>query len=264
MNNRYIGALMISPFIIFLFIGGIFLKYLVLILALCGMYEFYKVSKEKNINPISWIGYTICIIYYIYPNNMNFDSLFFIIIFAILISLCIPVLNKTYNFIDISVTFLGFLYIAVFFSFIVMTNNKENGNLFIWFIFISSWVCDTAAYYSGKFFGKRKLCPEVSPKKTVEGSIGGFLGSTIACGMFGMFVISRGVNVPVIHFFLLGALCGIITQFGDLTASSIKRYVGVKDYSNLIPGHGGILDRFDSILFASLVVYYYITFIMRL
>ncbi|WP_027623460.1 phosphatidate cytidylyltransferase [Clostridium lundense] len=263
MNNRYLGALILSPLIVFLFIGGIFLKYLVFILSLCGLYEFYKVLREKDIHSFSIVGYILCIIYYLtLGTRINTDLLFYIIILATLICLSIPVIKIEYNFIDVATTLLGFLYVPIFFSFIVLVNNKPYGNYLIWLIFLSSWICDTSAYYSGKFFGKHKLCPKVSPKKTIEGSIGGFLGSMLSCGILGIFVVNKGVNIPLIHFFLIGALCGILVQFGDLVASSIKRFVGVKDYSNLIPGHGGILDRFDSILFSSVVVFYYLSFIV--
>src|SRR3712207_578469 len=198
----------------------------------------------------------MCVIYYLtcINGNLNNKITFSIIILAMLLLLIIPVINLKYNFIDGSVTILGFIYVAMFFSFIILVNKKSYGNYLVWLIFLSSWICDTTAYYSGKFFGKHKLCPKVSPKKTIEGAIGGFLGSIIACTLFGMFAISKGSNVLLIHFSIIGALCGILSQFGDLAASSIKRHVGVKDYSNLIPGHGGILDRFDSILFSSVVV----------
>ncbi|KZL94479.1 phosphatidate cytidylyltransferase [Clostridium magnum] len=263
MNNRYIGALIIAPFLILLFLGGVYLKYGVMILSLLGMHEFYKVIREKNINAISSAGYLLCLIYYItLSNDINYKLIFFILVITVFIIMCIPVLDINYNFIDISVTILVFLYVAIFFSFIVLVNSKVNGNYLVWIIFISSWLCDTAAYYAGRFFGKKKLCPAVSPKKTVEGSIGGILGSAIACGIFGFIINSKGIEIPIYHFLVIGIVCGGFCQFGDLAASSIKRHVGVKDYSNLIPGHGGILDRFDSILFASVVVYYYLTFVV--
>ncbi len=163
-----------------------------------------------------------------------------------------------------AITLLGFLYVPIFFSFIVLVNNKTYGNYLVWLIFISAWLCDTTAYYVGKYLGKNKLCPKVSPKKTIEGSIGGIIGASLACTIFGMVIFRLGVNIGIIHYILIGLICGIVCQFGDLVASSIKRYAGVKDYSNLIPGHGGILDRFDSILFSSVAVYYYLTFILQL
>ncbi|AUM96209.1 TPA: phosphatidate cytidylyltransferase [Clostridium botulinum] len=265
MNSRYIGALVLAPFVIFLFIGGVFLKWGILALSLGGMYEFYKVIKNKGIHPIEIVGYLLCLIYYIpLLNNINYKNIFYITTLAVFILLAIPVINLKYNFIDVAITLLGFLYVPVFFSFIVLVNNKAHGNYLVWLIFISAWLCDTTAYYVGKYLGKNKLCPKVSPKKTIEGSIGGIIGASVACTIFGTAIFKFGVNIEIIHYILIGLICGIVCQFGDLVASSIKRYAGVKDYSNLIPGHGGILDRFDSILFSSVAVYYYLTFILQL
>ncbi len=265
MNSRYIGALILAPFVIFLFLGGIYLKYGVFVLSLMGMYEFYKVIKEKKINPISIIGYILCCVYYLTLNGeINYKLIFYVIVFSIFVMLCIPVIDLKYNFIDVATTILGFLYVAIFFSFIVLVNQKANGNYLVWLIFVSAWLCDTLAYYTGKFFGKNKLCPKVSPKKTIEGSIGGIIGSVIGCSIIGLIATNNSVTINIIHYILIGLICGIVCQFGDLVASSIKRFAGVKDYSNLIPGHGGILDRFDSILFSGLAVYYYLTFVLTL
>lgn len=282
MNKRYIGAIILTPLALFLLLGGTYLRVLIAILSLLGMYEFYKVIKSKEINPISVVGYIMCIIYYIVlSNNMDFKYTILIFTFAVFIMFCIPTINTKYNFIDISVTMLGFIYVAVFFSFIVLVNiknktvlntNVDIGRYFVWIIFISSWMCDTAAYYSGKYLGKQgkhKLCPKVSPNKTVEGSIGGMLGSTVSCMIFGQLINTYGTNmkllhISLIHYAFIGILSGIFSQFGDLAASSIKRHVNVKDYGKLIPGHGGILDRFDSILFSSVIVYYYVSFILNI
>lgn len=260
LNSRYIGAAMIAPFILFIFLGGIYLKGFTIILSIAGLYEFYKAVREKNFNPIPMVGYLLLALFYLLENN--FEYIMYIIVLATVFLLIIPVVNLKYTFIDVAITLIGFLYVGMLFSFIPLVNDKPSGQFLVWLIFIGSWVCDTAAYYSGKYLGKRKLCPEVSPKKTIAGSIGGLLGSALGCGIFGIIVSSYVSEVQVIHFFLIGTLCGIMGQFGDLVASSIKRYVGIKDYSNLIPGHGGILDRFDSILFNSIVVFYYLTFII--
>ena len=263
MNKRYIGAIILLPLLIFIFVGGMMLKYGVMILSLGGLYEFYKVSKKKNIKPISIIGYILTLIYYFLIGEAIYSELLIgLLVMGTLIMLCITVLDTEYNFIDVAITLLGFFFIPVFFSFITLVNMKPFGNYLVWFIFLASWLCDTAAYYSGRHFGKHKLCPKVSPKKTIEGSIGGFIGSILSCGIFGIIINNTTLNIPIYNYFIIGGLCGILCQFGDLVASSIKRNAGVKDYSNLIPGHGGILDRFDSILFAALVVYYYIGFIL--
>lgn len=259
-NSRYIGAAMIAPFIVFILLGGVWLKGFTILLSVCGLYEFYKALKVKEFNPISVIGYIILAVFYLIGNDFNY--LIYIIVLATIILLVMPVINLKYTFIDASITLLGFLYVGILFSFIPLVNSKVGGNFLVWLIFIGSWGADTLAYYSGKYLGKKKLCPEVSPKKTIAGAVGGLLGSTIGCGVFGIVISSYLPEVQIIHFFLIGALCGIMGQFGDLVASSVKRYVGIKDYSNLIPGHGGILDRFDSILFNSAVVFYYLTFII--
>lgn len=261
-NSRYIGALVLAPLLIFVLLGGLPLKLFTIALSVCGLYEVYHALSTKEIKSIPIISYALLIAYYLLNNN--FESMMYILVIAMVLSLIIPIIDLKYSFMDVSVTFLGFVYVVILFSFIPLVNSKIHGEYLVWLIFIGAWLSDTAAYYFGKYLGKHKLCPKVSPKKTIEGSIGGFLGGTLGCGIFGIVVSSYVPEVSVIHFFLIGALCGIMGQFGDLVASSIKRYVGLKDYSNLIPGHGGILDRFDSILFNAVVVFYYLTFILRI
>lgn len=261
-NNRYLGAFMIAPFIIFVFLGGVYLKGFVFALSIMAMWEFYRALKEKDFKPLSLTGYILLIIYYLLNNN--FESMMYVLVIATFILLIIPVINLKYTFIDVALTLLGFMYAGVLFSFVYMVNTKLHGEFLVWLIFIGSWLSDTAAFYSGKYFGKHKLSPKVSPKKTIEGSLGGMIGATLFSGVFGI-IVSRYIYImPTYHYFLIGALCGIFGQLGDLVASSIKRYVGIKDYSNLIPGHGGILDRFDSIIFSATVIFYYLTFIIKI
>ncbi|GFZ29641.1 phosphatidate cytidylyltransferase [Clostridium zeae] len=261
-NNRYLGALIIAPILIFIFLGGVYLKYFTILISMIGMYEFYKTMKVKDFNPIWPVGYALLICYYFI--NADIEKLVYLLIIALIILFCIPVINTKYTFIDVSLTILGFLYVGVFFSFIYLINTMPNGKFLVWLIFLASWLCDTVAYYTGKYLGKRKLCPKVSPKKTIAGSIGGLVGSTLALSVYGYFINSFIHNIPFYHYIIIGILCGVFCQFGDLIASSIKRYVGIKDYSNLIPGHGGILDRFDSILFASTIIYMYLHLVLAI
>ena len=261
-NKRYLGALIMAPFIIFLFLGGIYLKVLTLVLSLIGIHELYTVVGEKNIKPFAILGFLATIGLFLLDNDIT--KVIYILIPLSFISLIIPVINIKYNFIDGAITILGFCYVSLFFSFIPLVNSMDNGKYLLWLVFIASWLCDTTAYYVGRAFGKTKLCPKVSPKKTVEGSLGGLLGGAVGCLIYGVIISKYGVNIPLYHYFIIGALCGVFSQFGDLVASSIKRYVGVKDYSNLIPGHGGILDRFDSILFSSVIVFFYLSLILNL
>lgn len=259
-NNRYLGALIIAPILIFIFLGGVYLKYFTILISMIGMYEFYKTMKVKDFNPIWPVGYALLICYYFI--NADIEKLAYMLIIALIVLFCIPVINTKYTFIDVSLTILGFLYVGVFFSFIYLINIMPNGKFLVWLIFLASWLCDTVAYYTGKYLGKRKLCPKVSPKKTIAGSIGGLIGSTLALSVYGYFINAFIHNIPFYHYIIIGLLCGVFCQFGDLIASSIKRYVGIKDYSNLIPGHGGILDRFDSILFASTIIYMYLHLVL--
>ena len=259
-NNRYLGAAMIAPFIIFVFLGGIYLRGFVFALSILALWEFYSALKEKNFKPIKSAGYILLVIYYLLNNN--FEHMMYVLVAAAFILLILPVINLEYTFIDVSLTLLGFIYCGILFGFVYLVNAKRCGEFLVWIIFIGSWLSDTAAFYSGKLFGKHKLSPRVSPKKTIEGSIGGLIGATIFTGVFGI-IVQKYINImPIYNYFIIGALCGVFGQFGDLVASSIKRYVGIKDYSNLIPGHGGILDRFDSIIFSATVIFYYLTFIV--
>lgn len=259
-NSRYLGALIIAPFILLVFLGGVPLKIFTIVLSVIGMNEFYRALNEKGFKPIYLVGYILLLLYYVLGNNFGKLMLVFILVTCLLLT--VPIITEKYNFIDVSLTLLGFIYVGVLFSFIYLVNEKDGGQFYVWLIFVGSWMTDTVAYYSGRFLGKHKLCPRVSPKKTVEGSIGGLLGSTISCGLLGILTNTYINPIPLYHFFLIGFICGIFSQYGDLVASTVKRYVGVKDYGNIIPGHGGILDRFDSILFSGVVVFYYLTFVV--
>lgn len=252
---------MIAPLFIFVILGGLPLKIFTIVLSIIGMHEFYKALKEKGFKPVISIGYLLLFAYYV--SNNDFEKLAYILIIGTFIALLVPVFNLERTFIDVALTILGFIYVGVFFSFIYLVQVKSQGVYYIWLIFIASWMSDTAALYAGKFFGKHKLCPKVSPKKTVEGSIGGLLGAALFCTIFGIVISNYAEVMPIYHFFIVGILSGGLSQLGDLVASSVKRYVGIKDYSKLIPGHGGILDRFDSILFSGVVIFYYLTFIVK-
>lgn len=146
---------------------------------------------------------------------------------------------------------IGVFYIIVGFETIIWIRNVvPNGELFTWMIFIITVVSDSMAYFTGKFFGKHKLIPSVSPNKTVEGSIGAVVFTIIACLLYG-----KIINLGTIELIAIGFLGSIVSQCGDLIASKLKRYTGIKDFSNLIPQHGGILDRLDSALLVSQFIF---------
>ena len=132
-------------------------------------------------------------------------------------------------------------------------------SILIWLVFITAFGTDVCAYFAGVTLGKHKLCPKISPKKSIEGSVGGILGSTVLSIVFACIFAEE----LLVHCIVIGVLGGVISQFGDLTASIFKRKMGIKDYGKLIPGHGGIMDRFDSVLFTGPMVFYYILLVLE-
>ncbi len=154
----------------------------------------------------------------------------------------------------------SFIYAPMMLSFIYLLRQFPTGKYLAWLPFVA-WICDTFAYFSGVAFGKHKLCPVLSPKKTIEGAVGGVIGSVLAGVLFGYVYATfadPGMNVQraVISFAVITLVAGIISQIGDLIASGIKRDNDIKDYGNLIPGHGGIMDRFDSVIFITPAIYF--------
>lgn len=164
--------------------------------------------------------------------------------------MCISVVSKgKLCILDSSLVFMTTLYITIGFTSIVLLRDLPHGNLLILLVFIGAWVTDGAAYFVGRAFGKHKLIPDVSPKKTVEGAIGGSIFCAISFVVFGMAagkVTASSANL--IEMIIAGLAISAISQFGDLIASLIKRHYGIKDYGKLFPGHGGVMDRFDSII----------------
>ena len=153
-------------------------------------------------------------------------------------------------------TITGIVYVVFFAYHAVLAENvfgEMSGASPVWMIVISAFGTDIFAYFGGYFLGKHKLCPTISPKKTIEGSLCGMLASVILCTAFGGIFMDSG---RLLAYAVTGLAGGIFSQFGDLTASVFKRKMGIKDYGNLIPGHGGIMDRFDSVLFTAPMVFY--------
>ena len=152
----------------------------------------------------------------------------------------------------------SFLYAPVMLSFVYLTRMSELGQYLVWLILISSWGCDTCAYVVGKLIGKKKIFPVLSPKKSLEGCIGGVLGSALIGGIYGYFVVEPAFpdNQVYLTLAFICAIGAVMSMVGDLAASAIKRNNNIKDYGNLIPGHGGIMDRFDSMTVTAPMVYF--------
>ena len=259
MKTRIIAGLALVPLLLLVILGGLPLYIGEFVIIVIAINEFYKAFKIKEINPIFILGYIFA--FYLFIKNcfglgMNYT---YIVMFVLFVCSIITMLQCKKNIMDIIVTFFGIFYVEILLDFIVLImNNFPDGHKLVWLVFIIAFMTDTFAYFSGYLFGKHKLIPNVSPKKTIEGSIGGILGSTICCLIFGHIF-----NLNMVLMLILGSIGSIIAQIGDLFASSIKRYVGIKDYGNLIPGHGGILDRFDSVILVTPFVYSAIIFFIK-
>ena len=156
---------------------------------------------------------------------------------------------------DVSAVFTAVAYVVVSFTAMSLTRYMNNGSKIFGLVFIAAWMCDTFAYFTGRFFGKHPLAPNLSPKKTVEGSIGGILFAVLGCLLYGLIIeAATDLKANYIVLGLLGFVLSIVSQIGDIWASLIKREHGIKDYSRMLPGHGGVMDRFDSILAISTVL----------
>jgi len=250
MVKRIISSLVALPLLFFIVLkGGNYILISAFIINIIGLYEFY--ASFKNTRTLNIISYVITLAVYmiLYLNYSSSVYMFLIVLFmaSLFVSL---VFSKHYSIKGISITLLGFFYVTFSISHIIMLNKVDS--FFIWYIFILAWVTDTFAYFSGSLFGKRKLVPEISPKKTIEGSIGGIIGAVLAS-----YAYSLMFNKEFLLFSIfLGLFGSIFSQIGDLVASKFKRINKIKDFGSIMPGHGGVLDRFDSIIFVAPLVYY--------
>ncbi|MCL2110814.1 MAG: phosphatidate cytidylyltransferase [Clostridiales bacterium] len=270
MKTRAKSALIMAPLLVIVFLGGYFLVAGVVLLTVFALREFCTAFGEKK--PARWVLWTsLCILYacFFIP---GFDSfvLFGFWLFASLVLCFLSMFAvEKRDLAQGMTTILGVVYI-IFLSFhIVLVDNAYGGSdivvgvfrfsgldSYVWLIALAAFGTDIFAYFTGKAIGSHKLCPSISPKKTVEGAIGGVLGSVLLCGLFGYFFIPGGLATCII----IGVLGGIVSQLGDLSASVMKRKIGIKDWGAAIPGHGGILDRIDSVLFTAPLVFYVLAF----
>ena len=254
------GIFLLVALIFVLYTGGDLLFFVCATLSICGLIELFRVFKLAN-SRLAYIAYLLTVFYYVmllYYRNMGI-LLFLILLLLLLLTFYVFSYPK-FTIKQVSMIFFGIIYVAITFSFIylIRTINKF-GIYFVWLIFISSWGSDTFAYCTGLLFGKHKLSPILSPNKTIEGAIGGVLGSFILGVIYTYLVLYKFTDNIQISSLRVGIACGIgaiISMIGDLTASAIKRDYKVKDYGNLIPGHGGILDRFDSVIFTAPALYF--------
>jgi len=256
---RVLSAILGIPLILFvLYFKGPLLYLFVSAVSLVGLYEYYRAMNNVSIKTNRILGYISVIVYYLmFLMPITFDRPGFLVVFSIMLLFTYEILAQKHNITEIAITLMGIVYIPFLFSHLLFIEKLYYGHIILWLPFLTAWFTDTFAYFVGMSMGKVKLSPRISPKKTVEGAIGGIIGSVVLSTVAGFLINSFGADIKIIHFVITGFLCGIASELGDLAASYIKRYTGIKDFGNLIPGHGGILDRFDSILFTAPIIYYY-------
>ncbi len=251
------GIVLVVLALIFIIHGGALLLVVLGIISLIGLFELYRVfGIEKN---AGIAGYAAAVVYYL---NLQFDFLpdiMLLIMLFLIACMCFFVFGyPRFTAAQILSVFFGFFYVAVMLSCIYLTRSLDNGTYLVWLIFLSAWGCDTSAYCFGMLFGKHKMTPLLSPKKSVEGAVGGVAGAAVLTIIYG-FIFRKGMDASVSYIMfmaLIAAMGALIAMVGDLAASAIKRNYDIKDFGKLIPGHGGILDRFDSVIFVAPVIYF--------
>lgn len=264
------GVILVIAALVTILTGGYFLAAVLLILSLIGFYELLKackVCKEKEHNAVSVVGMVGIFIYYLLMTFTENRIWLFLAVLMILVAfMFIYVLTfPKYHAKQIMPAFFSVVYAPVMLSCIYLVRSLPFGEYSVWMIFISSWVCDTCAYFVGVLFGKHKMSPNLSPKKSIEGAIGGVAGSAIVGALYGYLIVTPVMGNPNVTwaFVVISAVGAVISQIGDLAASAIKRNYEIKDYGKLIPGHGGIMDRFDSVIFTAPMIYLLVLLLIR-
>jgi len=257
MKQRIISAIIMIIIVVpILIMGGLPFKIFSIVLATLGMYEFMKVREAEKKFPIymKLLAYIFIILfialgstYYTTPNNISYKIP--VILLLVFLSPIVLINNeKKYNIADAFYLLGGVTFIALAFNTFLLIGNIDLK--YVLYLVLITVMTDTFAYFGGYFIGKHKLCPSISPNKTIEGAIVGTLVGVMVSTLFYLFVINNSINIAILIGITL--VLSLVGQLGDLFFSSIKRYYKVKDFSNLIPGHGGILDRLDSIIFVIL------------
>ena len=257
------SAVLVVLALIFLIWGGAALGILCTVLSLIAFHELTKachVAENKEAGALIAAGDAGIVLFgaaMLLTKNMLWGMGALVLMFLACMFVYVFRFPK-YHADQVMTVFFCAFYPGVLFSFLYLTRELAWGVYLVWLIFISSWICDTCAYLTGMAIGRRKLAPVLSPKKSIEGSIGGVAGSALVGALFAWIFLLPLTNQPetVWAVALISAAGAVISQVGDLAASAIKRDHQIKDYGKLIPGHGGIMDRFDSVLFTAPVIYY--------
>ena len=259
LKTRVISGLIMVPLLILVYLGGYFILTASILVGMLGVKEFYNGFENVGIKPCHLIGriaaMSLAVIGSLVPERTDVMMLW--LAAFVIISMIYMFKIEEREMADSMATILGIVYV-VFFAYHVYLVDITMHKI-VWIIFITAFGSDIFAYFTGYLFGKHKLAPVISPKKTIEGAVVGVVGSALCSTIFGLLVMRD----MLIYWIILGIVCSPISMAGDLTASAFKRKMGIKDYGNLIPGHGGVMDRFDSVLFVAPAVFYYVYFVIK-
>lgn len=235
------------------------------VFSVMGIYELYKANKCLEYKIFSAVAFAYCavtpFIHYMQSEVWNR------VVAVVAVMLMFAGYFRTYKEMDTDKLFYA-VCVPLLMSFSMNSlydmyrMSDEHGIVYIVLALCGAWIADSAAYFVGTFIGKHKLCPEISPKKTIEGFVGGLVFNGLFFIVFNLVYVSffaKGSSVNYVSSFFLGLICALIGTVGDLTASLIKRKCGIKDYGKIMPGHGGVMDRFDSVLFVAPFMYTYLS-----
>lgn len=257
------GLLGFPLVLIILLIGNKYVvDVLLAIVTILAIDEYFN-AVSKVCKPIRWVGYVSCIsialIHLVPKENLSIVITLAIPTILLILFAHIIATDMKITFKDVAYTFLGIFYVVFFMIFIALIDGMQNGKILIWYAIFAAWGTDIFAYFIGKKFGKHKFS-KVSPNKSIEGCIAGTIGVVVMMLIYTYFTNTYlQTSYAYWAIAIIGIILSLIGQIGDFSASSIKRYVDIKDFSNLIPGHGGMLDRIDSLLFLAPFAYAFFT-----
>ena len=252
------GIILVILALIVIISGGYVTLFSLLGISLVGMFELYRVFQLEK-TPLAMISYAMAVLFYLGQLlPVVVDPMMLVMFFLILLMFVYVFTYPRYEAKDVMAIFFGMFYVSVMLSYVYQIRVLENGLYLAFLIFICSWGCDTCAYCVGVLIGKHKMAPVLSPKKSIEGAVGGVVGTALLTVIYcSVFKAQMGFDTRSIAILaVISAIAGLISMVGDLTASAIKRNYDIKDYGTLIPGHGGIMDRFDSMMITAPIIYY--------
>lgn len=265
------GIVLVIIALLTMSLGGIPLAVTLLIISLIAYRELSKAllcaTDDKKLNALEIVGMLGVTAYYaaVYFSDAEVFLLMCIVAVFMAEMFLYVVTFPKYQAKQVVAAVFSFLYAPVMLSFVYLTRECPQGIYMVWLILISSWGCDTCAYAVGKLIGKRKIFPQLSPKKSLEGCIGGVAGAALLGGLYGYFFVEKAFPDQTVMWIIafICAVGAIMSMVGDLAASAIKRNHDIKDYGSLIPGHGGIMDRFDSMIVTAPMIYFLAILMIR-